>query len=346
MSAGAADGSGAVPGSGAAAGAGAALAPGPPPIEVRGLIKRYGDLTAVAGVDLTVETGDVYGYLGPNGAGKTTSLRMMLGLIRPTHGSVRLFGRDPMESVRALEGVAGFVEAPAFYPYLSARRNLELLAAYDGGGARDRIDAALETVELTDRAGDRVGGYSHGMRQRLGIASALLRDPKLLLLDEPATGLDPAGMRDMRLLIRRLADDGMTVLLSSHLLTEVEDICNRVAIVRSGRIVYEGEIAALKRGAGTSYRLETTDDERALAVCRAQAGLTDIRLEHGRICFSADEAVVAELSQALVEAGALIKAMAPQTVTLEDLFFSFTEGAEAEPGAGSPEPATAVQPAR
>jgi ABC-2 type transport system ATP-binding protein len=323
-----------------------ALVPGEgTPIEVRGLVKRYGELTAVGGVDLTVNPGDVYGYLGPNGAGKTTSLRMMLGLIRPTEGSVRLFGRDPMESVRALHRVAGFVEAPTFYPYLNARRNLELLAAFDGDGAAGRIDAALETVELSDRAKDRVGGYSHGMRQRLGIAGALLRDPKLLLLDEPATGLDPAGMRDMRLLIKRLAEQGMTVLLSSHLLTEVEDVCNRVAIVRTGKIVYEGEIADLKRGAGTLYRLETTDDERAAAVCRAQRGISDVRIENGRISFSADEAAVAELSQALIEAGALIHALAPQSVTLEDLFFSLTEG---EPGAGvpvSPAPADAVQSA-
>jgi ABC-2 type transport system ATP-binding protein len=310
---------------------------GPSPLEVRGLVKRYGELTAVAGVDITVRTGDVYGYLGPNGAGKTTSLRMMLGLIRPTEGSVRVFGRDPMQSVAALEGVAGFVEAPTFYPYLSARRNLEMLAAYDGGGASERIDEALDAVELSSRAKDRVGGYSHGMRQRLGIAAALLREPKLLLLDEPATGLDPAGMRDMRLLIRRLADQGMTVVLSSHLLAEVEDVCNRVAIVRSGRIVYEGEIAELKRGAGTSYRVETTDDERALSVCRAQPGIADVHVnEHGRILFTADEASVAGLSQALVEAGALIHALAPQTVTLEDLFFSFTEGEERKSGPAGP----------
>jgi ABC-2 type transport system ATP-binding protein len=321
-----------------------ALGP-PPPIEVRGLVKRYGDLTAVAGVDLTVNVGDVYGYLGPNGAGKTTSLRMMLGLIRPTAGSVRLFGRDPMFGVDALRGVAGFVEAPTFYPYLSGRRNLELLAAFDGGDAPTRIDRALETVELANRARDRVGGYSHGMRQRLGIAAALLRDPRLLLLDEPATGLDPAGMRDMRLLIRSLADQGMTVLLSSHLLTEVEEVCNRVAIVRSGAIVYEGEIADLKRGAGTSYRLETTDDDRAMAVCRAQPGIDDVRRHNDKITFTADEAAVAELSQALVEAGALIRAMAPQTVTLEDLFFSLTEGNDgqaAQPdGAGEPASASA-----
>jgi ABC-2 type transport system ATP-binding protein len=308
-----------------------------PPVEVRGLVKRYGALTAVDNVDLTVNVGDVYGYLGPNGAGKTTSLRMMLGLIRPTEGTVRLFGRDPLESVHALDGVAGFVEAPTFYPYLTARRNLELLAAYDGGGARGRIAEALDTVELSGRAGDRVGGYSHGMKQRLGIAGALLREPRLLMLDEPATGLDPAGMRDMRQLIRRLADQGITVVLSSHQLAEVEELCNRVAIVRSGKIVYEGAIADLKRSAGTTYRLATTDDDRAQAVCRAQRGITDVRTQHGRIVFAGDDRAVAELSQALVEAGALIRMLTPQTVTLEDLFFSLTEGADgAEPVVGEP----------
>jgi ABC-2 type transport system ATP-binding protein len=316
--------------------------PGPAPVEVRGLVKRYGELVAVAGVDLTVHAGDVYGYLGPNGAGKTTCLRMMLGLIRPSQGSVRLFGRDPLETVHALDGVAGFVEAPTFYPYLNGRRNLELLAAFDGDDARGRIDAALETVELSDRAKDRVGGYSHGMRQRLGIAAALLRDPKLLLLDEPATGLDPAGMRDMRLLIRRLADAGITVMLSSHLLAEVEELCNRVAIVRSGKIVYEGAIAELKRSAGATYRLSTTDDERAVAVCRAQSGVEDVRVVHGRIAFTADEATVTELSQALIEAGALIRMLAPEHVTLEDLFFSLTEGtADAHARSEATEPASA-----
>jgi ABC-2 type transport system ATP-binding protein len=295
------------------------------PIAVRGLVKRYGDITAVAGVDLTVNAGDVYGYLGPNGAGKTTSLRMMLGLIRPSAGTVRLFGRDPVVSAHALEGVAGFVEAPTFYPYLTARRNLQLLAAYDGAGARDRIEASLQTVELTHRAGDKVGGFSHGMRQRMGIAAALLRDPRLLLLDEPATGLDPGGMRDMRRLVRRLADEGMTVLLSSHLLGEVEELCNRVAIVRAGQIVYEGEIAALKRGAGTMYRLRTSDDRRARAICEAQPGVSAVQAVRGAIELSADEQVIGTLSAALVSAGSLIYELAPQTVTLEDLFFSLTE---------------------
>ena len=239
------------------------------PIEVRGLVKRYGELIAVDNVDLTVEQGDVFGYLGPNGAGKTTSLRMMLGLIRPDAGTVRLFGRDPQLGVAALAGVAGFVEAPAFYPYLSGRENLRLCAALDGGDAAARIDEVLDVVEMADRAKDRVGGYSHGMRQRLGIAAALLRRPRLLLLDEPATGLDPGGMRDMRELIRDLAARGITVLLSSHLLVEVEELCNRVAIVRRGGVVYEGALAELRDRAGVSYRLRTDEDERARRVCGA-----------------------------------------------------------------------------
>jgi len=304
---------------------------GAPPVEVRGLVKRYGDLVAVDAVDLTVERGDVFGYLGPNGAGKTTSLRMMLGLIRPTAGTVRVFGRDPGVSVSALEGVAGFVEAPRFYPYLDGRTNLRLLAALDGGDADTLVEETLATVELSDRAKDKVGGYSHGMRQRLGIAAALLRRPRLLLLDEPATGLDPAGMRDMRALIRRLADDGMTVVLSSHLLAEVDELCNRVAIVRRGRMVYEGELADLRRAAGATYRLRTTDDDRALAVCAAQAGIAEAaRGDDGVIELRADgDDAVAALSLALTGSGALILELAPHMASLEDLFFELTEGAEA-----------------
>ena len=299
------------------------------PVEVRGLVKRYGDLVAVAGVDLTVEPGDVYGYLGPNGAGKTTSLRMMLGLIRPTAGEVRLFGRDPQVTVRALEGVAGFVEAPRFYPYLSGMENLRMMAAFDGGDARERIAPSLEIVDLADRAKDRVGGYSHGMRQRLGIAAALLRDPRLMLLDEPTTGLDPGGMRDMRQLVRRLAGEGITVVLSSHLLSEVEELCNRVAIVRNGRMVYEGHLSELRRTAGSGYRLRTTDDGLAERVCNAQPGVSDVRMtDGGDLRFSAAEPAVAELSVALVESGAAILTLTPEHATLEELFFRLTEGDE------------------
>jgi ABC-2 type transport system ATP-binding protein len=320
--------------------------PDAPPIEVRGLVKHYGDLVAVGGVDLTVLPGDVFGYLGPNGAGKTTALRMMLGLIRPTAGSVRLFGRDPQAGVAALEGVAGFVEAPRFYPYLNGRRNLELCAALDGDGAPDRIDEVLDVVELRHRAKDKVGGYSHGMRQRLGIAAALLRRPRLLLLDEPATGLDPAGMRDMRLLVRRLADSGMTVLLSSHLLAEVEELCNRVGIVDHGRMAYEGTLEELRRAAGIVYRLRTTDDDRAVDVCRAARGIADVAVSaHGGVVFRApDEAAVGELSRALTDAGALVLELAPSRATLEDLFFALTEGGGAN-GAGPPtsEPAAVAE---
>jgi ABC-2 type transport system ATP-binding protein len=318
--------------------AGAAANGDAPPIEARELVKVYGDIVAVDRVSLTVQTGDIFGYLGPNGAGKTTSLRMMLGLIRPTSGGVRLFGRDPLLGTGALRGVAGFVEAPRFYPYLSGRANLELLAGLDRMGAGARlIDSVLEAVELADRARDRVGGYSHGMRQRLGIAAALLRDPRLLLLDEPATGLDPAGMRDMRQLVRRLADSGITIVLSSHLLNEVEDLCNRVAIVRAGRIVYEGMLSELKQNASSVWRLRTTDDRRALAIGTAQPGVAPVELDGGEygepgIAVTADnEEAIAALSVALVEGGLGVIELHQRVASLEDLFFSLTEDRQPEP---------------
>jgi ABC-2 type transport system ATP-binding protein len=303
-----------------------------PPVKARGLVKRYDDVLAVDHIDLNVQAGDVYGFLGPNGAGKTTTLRMALGLITPSEGTVELFGRDPLRhGARALQGVAGFVEAPRFYPYLSARKNLELLAALDGDGARERIAEVFEIVELTARAKHRVGGFSHGMRQRLGIAAALLRRPRLLILDEPATGLDPGGMRDMRLLIRRLAGDGITVLLSSHQLPEVQELCDRVAIVDSGRVVYEGALADLRRQGGAGYRLRTSDDARALDVVRKAPGIAHASIgEHG-LGFQADERAVGELSLALAHDGVAILALTPELATLEDLFFRLTEGGEGDP---------------
>ncbi len=304
-----------------------------PPVRARGLVKRYDEVVAVDRIDLNVRAGDVYGFLGPNGAGKTTTLRMALGLIMPTAGVVELFGRDPMRiGARALEGVAGFVEAPRFYPYLSARKNLELLAALDGDGARERIAEVLELVELSPRAAHRVGGFSHGMRQRLGIAAALLRRPRLLILDEPATGLDPAGMRDMRSLIRRLADEGITVLLSSHQLPEVQELCDRVAIVDSGRVVYEGALSDLRRQGGAGYRLRSTDDARALEILRTQPGIEHAASgEHG-LGFQAQESDVGALSLALGAAGVGILALTPELATLEDLFFRLTESGKAHDG--------------
>ena len=300
------------------------------PVSARGLVKLYGELVAVDHVDLTVEKGDVFGYLGPNGAGKTTSLRMLLGLIRPTEGSIELFGRDPqVAGAKALDGVAGFVEGPTFYPYLTGRRNLRLLAAYDDGDSRSRIEELLELVELADRGDDKVGGYSHGMRQRLGIAAALLREPKLLLLDEPTTGLDPAGMRDMRDLVRGLAAQGITVLLSSHLLGEVEELCNRVAIIRKGRIVYEGQLHELLATAATGFRLRSPELDRAKALLLAQPGVGEVTSVDGSLRFQADEEAVVALSIALGQAKIGVTALVPEAASLEELFLGMTEGEQA-----------------
>jgi ABC-2 type transport system ATP-binding protein len=304
------------------------MSPAAEPLVARGLLKRYGDLVAVDHVDLNVTTGDVFGYLGPNGAGKTTSLRMLLGLIRPSAGSIEIFGRDPMRvGVHALDGVAGFVEAPRFYPYLSGRRNLHLLADYDEPRTRNKVEEVLGLVELSDRGDDRVGGYSHGMKQRLGIAAALLRSPRLLLLDEPTTGLDPAGMRDMRELVRRLAGEGITVLLSSHLLTEVEDLCNRVAIIRKGQIVYEGSLAELKQTSGQIWRLRTTDPEHARTIA-LDHGVRDLGVTDGEVSFSADDAAVAALTVSLGQARVGITRLVEQSATLEELFLELTEPGE------------------
>ena len=309
------------------------------PVEARGLVKRYGTLVAVDHVDLTVERGDVYGYLGPNGAGKTTSLRMLLGLIRPTEGVALLHGLDPvLAGRRALQGVAGFVEAPQFYPYLSGRTNLRLCAAYDGGGAKLLIDEMLRTVDLADRAGDTVGNYSHGMKQRLGIAAALLRRPQLLLLDEPTTGLDPAGMRDMKLLVRRLSSEGITVVLSSHQMTDVEELCNRVAIINHGRILYEGAVAELKQSLGTWYRLRTSDPAAARAIAEGFP-LHDVAVEGDELRFSAEEAVVERYVIALGQRRVGVRALVPQQATLEELFFRLTES----DGETTPAPAPSLE---
>jgi ABC-2 type transport system ATP-binding protein len=296
------------------------------PVVARGLVKRYKEVLAVDHVDLEVHAGDVYGFLGPNGAGKTTTLRMALGLIAPTQGTVQLFGRDPMHAgAAALEGVAGFVEAPRFYPYLTGAKNLELLAALDGDGARSRIEEVLDTVELAPRAKHKVGGYSHGMRQRLGIAAALLRRPRLLILDEPATGLDPAGMRDMRDLIRALAADGITVLLSSHQLPEVQELCDRVAIVNRGRIVYEGDLAELRRQAGGGYGLRTDDDMRARQIAGTHPELQVSIDPQGALKVHGAQAAIGALSIALGQAGVAILALTPELASLEELFFGLTE---------------------
>jgi ABC-2 type transport system ATP-binding protein len=311
-----------------------------PAVEAQGLVKRFEEAVAVAGVDLRVGPGRVHGMLGPNGAGKTTLLAMLMGLVRPDAGSVRIFGRTRGEhGARVLDGVAGFVESPRFYPYLSGRRNLALLADLDGGSAAGRIDESLELAGLTGHAAARVGGYSVGMRQRLGIAAALLRDPRLLILDEPGSGLDPAGMRDMRALISRLSDEGVTVLLSSHDMDEVEDLCDDVTIMRSGEVVFNGSMERLRAQApDPAFRLLTNDDEGALALARDQSGITVASEGDGLLVHAQREQLDAYVI-ALGRAGIAVRRLSLESSALKALFFRLTESEpdRAEPAVGVPE---------
>src|SRR6476469_1343003 len=216
-------------------------------LQTEALTKRFGARTAVDRLTIRVERGDIYGFLGPNGAGKSTTLRMLLGLVRPTSGVIKFPVRTSgWEYLRARSRVGAIIETPAFYENFSGRRNLQLLASLSGGASKKRVEEVLEVVELRDRARDPVKVYSYGMRQRLGIAQALLPTPDIIILDEPTNGLDPQGIQQTRNLIRRLRDEfRLTVLLSSHLLTEIEQLCNRVGIIHEGRLLYEGGPEAL-----------------------------------------------------------------------------------------------------
>ena len=298
---------------------------------------RYGDLVAVDAISLRVERGEVYGVLGPNGAGKTTFLRMLFGLIQPDAGTIRLFGRSRAEAGAAvLDGVAGFVESPRFYGYLSARRNLTGLARLDGGLDKGRIEEVLDTVGLSDRGDDKVSGYSFGMRQRLGVAAALLRDPQLLvLLDEPANGLDPAGIRDMRDLVKRLAGSGLTVLLSSHDMLEVEEICDNVTIMGRGQVVFHGEIATLReRAPERGHRMRTSNDRRALTLARALEDAVAAPAADGDgISVVGPQEAIDEYVRAILRDGLSLRGLEVTEEPLESLFFMLTEsGADSEAG--------------
>ncbi len=295
-----------------------------PVIETRDLTKRYGeDLVAVDRLALRVDRGEVYGFLGPNGAGKTTTLRMLLGLVRPTAGAATVLGAPP-GAPEGLARIGSMVEGPGFYPFLSGRDNLRVVAAYAGApGAR--IDAALDEVELSGRAGDRFGTYSQGMKQRLGVAAALLKDPELLILDEPTNGLDPAGMAGMRALIRRLGQGNRTVLVSSHVMTEIEQICDRVGVIRGGALVEEGTVDELRGRARLQVRAEPLDAARRLL-----GGLPEVEgvaVSDGTLRIAADPAAAAAINRALVEAGIRVSELRVERASLEDVFLRLTKEA-------------------
>ena len=289
------------------------------PVRTQALTKRYGDLVAVDDLELTVRPAEVYGFLGPNGAGKTTTLRMLLGLIRPTSGSVRLLGH-PVGGA-ALADVGALIEGPAFYPYLSGRDNLRVLAGHAGVG-RSRITVVLDQVDLTDRATDRYANYSMGMRQRLGLAAALLKDPELLILDEPTNGLDPAGMADMRTVIRKLAGDGRTVLLSSHLLGEVQQVCDRVGVITRGRLVAESTVSDLADGG--SLRLEARPVVRAVELIASLVGPEKVRCDGRSIDVAVERSEAGRINAALVRDDVEVSELHWRQPDLEETFFELT----------------------
>jgi ABC-2 type transport system ATP-binding protein len=299
-------------------------------VETHGLTKRFGTTIAVNDVELLVPRGCAFGYLGPNGAGKTTLIRTLLGLTRADRGTMSLLGIPvPAERSRAQARVGAIVDEPRFHPHLSGRDNLRLLAAARGGDARERIGPSLERVGLAERADDKVASYSMGMRQRLGVASCLLADPELLILDEPMNGLDPAGMHEMRSMIISLVDEGRTVVLSSHLLDEVERTCDAVAIVDRGRVVRQGPIDELTRSAGAaSLQVDCADparaarliDEAGIAAGTAltEAGLT-VTLPAG-----ASRELTADINRRLVNAGVSVYGLRETRASLEEWFLSVT----------------------
>jgi ABC-2 type transport system ATP-binding protein len=294
-------------------------------LETEQLTKRYKRRVVVDKLSLRVERGDIYGFLGQNGAGKSTTLRMIVGLVRPTSGRVRLLGHEmSRHPLRALKHVGAIIEAPAFYDQFTGWQNLRMLAAMSGGAKRGRIEEVLETVNLRERAHDAVRVYSHGMRQRLGIAQALLPAPEFIILDEPTDGLDPQGIHEMRLLIRRLRDEHhLTVMLSSHLLNEVEQICNRIAIIDEGQLVYQGALDELiaqdKTVKLTVDRVEEAYEllsgERSLAIHRNGDRSLYVRLTDEQIPL---------VNALLVERGFRVMELAPQRETLEEVFLRLT----------------------
>jgi ABC-2 type transport system ATP-binding protein len=295
-------------------------------VEARGVTKWFGETTALDAVDMTVPPGVVHGLLGPNGAGKTTLLSALFGLVLPDEGTLRLFGRSRTGAGPAwLDGVAGFVETPRFYPYLTARQNLAVLAGLDGGDAATLIDQAIESAGLSGARRQKVRGYSLGMRQRLGLAAAMLRRPRLLILDEPANGMDPAGIRDLRAALRRLAQQGLTVLLSSHDMAQVEEICDSVTVLHHGRVVFAGGLSTMRAHAPEPvWRLWTSNDATALAAARDVTGVKASTRDDGGLNVYAAQERLDDYVIRLGRAGVAVRGLELEVTPLGSLFFQLT----------------------
>ncbi|MEV6848433.1 ATP-binding cassette domain-containing protein [Actinoplanes sp. NPDC051411] len=298
-----------------------------PVLRASGLTKRYGSRQVLHGIDLTVRRGEVYGFLGPNGAGKTTTLRIILGLVRLTAGRVRVLDGSP-GSPSVLRRIGMLIESPAFYPYLSGRDNLRALARYRRL-PDSRVDEVLDFVELTSSGRARFAGYSLGMKQRLGLAAALLPDPPLLILDEPTNGLDPAGIAKMRGSLRRLSDAGHTILLSSHLLGEVQQVCDRVGMIAAGRMVREGTVDELRGGRRLTVAARPL--EQAREVAGRVLGTDRVSVVDGQLSLLAGDNDASRVNRALVTAGVDVSGLSWQERSLEDIFFEVTQEPALEP---------------
>jgi ABC-2 type transport system ATP-binding protein len=295
-----------------------------PALATHDLCKSYGSRRAVDHLDLAVERGEILGFLGPNGAGKTTTIRMVLGLIRPTAGRVEVLGQDVQRGrSRVLPRVGALIEAPALYGYMSGRANLQAFAAVLGGVSRGRLEEVLETVDLAGRQKDLVSSYSMGMKQRLGVAAALLNDPELLVLDEPANGLDPAGIVEMRDLLRHLVDEGKTIFISSHVLAEVQQICDRVAIINLGKLVRVAPVAELVGGHG-EFEIEVGDPAAVLALVRETEWGRAARWEHDLLVTPAPGGRGRDLVRFLAERRIYPDRVNERQRNLEEIFLSLT----------------------
>jgi ABC-2 type transport system ATP-binding protein len=293
-------------------------------VQVDGLTKRFGDFTAVDHASFDVPKGSIFGFLGPNGAGKTTTLGMMLGLIPATAGTARILGYDIRTNLPdALRRTGAMVERPALYPYMSGRDNLRLWAYLAGIHDAERVERALEMVDLTQRANAKFGSYSTGMKQRLGIATALLRDPELIILDEPTSGLDPAGQREIRALILNLAQEGRTVILSSHILYEVQEICTDVAIINRGRMIASGKMEdVLHSRDAIEVRVDRPND--AVPFLEQLPDVEEVDLVDGLAVVTVDLARIGQINRMLVEAGFDVTELRPRQRRLEDQFLALT----------------------